>query len=110
MNEPPRDPQEIARELRELTLRERELVSAGRLLDLDDIARRRAALFEALNAVLPPGPLAPSPLRDQILAFEHEARESLVLLTAIRDEIARELQRNASTRRAAGTYGQSEAL
>lgn len=93
-----------ARDLRQLAAEERSLIAAGRLDELDQLAQRRAALVGTLTGLLPEGDLPPGPLRQELQEVEQEARQTLALLCALRDEIAGRLEQDRRVQHAAGAY------
>lgn len=93
--------------LKTLAGEERALITAGRLDELETIARRRAELMSTLTSLLPPGTSSPETVREALKEAEHEAQQSLILLCALRDEIASRLDQNQRTKKATGAYARN---
>jgi hypothetical protein len=79
--------EDLARALRDVGREEREVIAAGRLDDLEAFGARRGALLARLAAILPPGQLAPGPVRTLLEEAQEEARQSLAMLCALREEL-----------------------
>ena len=79
--------EDLARALRDVGRAERAVIAAGRLDDLEPFSARRGEILARLATILPPGHLAPGPVRMLLEEAQEEARQSLVLLCALREEI-----------------------
>ncbi len=94
----------LARALRDVGREERDVIAAGRLDDLEPFGARRGEILARLAAILPPGQLAPGPVRTLLEEAQEEARQSLVMLCALREELTKELADDGRTRHAATAY------
>jgi hypothetical protein len=81
--------EDLARALRDIGREERDVIAAGGLDGLERFSARRGAVLGRLAAILPPGHLAPGPVRLLLEEAQEEARQSLALLCALREEIGR---------------------
>jgi len=79
--------EDLARALRDVGRAERAVIADGRLDDLEPFSARRGEILARLATILPPGHLAPGPVRMLLEEAQEEARQSLVLLCALREEI-----------------------
>ena len=79
--------EDLARALRDVGRAERAVIADGRLDDLEPFSARRGEILARLATILPPGQLAPGPVRMLLEEAQEEARQSLVLLCALREEI-----------------------
>lgn len=79
--------EDLARALRDAGREEREAIAAGRLDELEGFSARRGAILARLAALLPPGHLAPGAVRALLDEAQEEARQSLAMLCALREEL-----------------------
>ena len=79
--------EDLARALRDVGHEEREVIAAGRLGELEPFGARRGEILARLASILPPGQLAPGPVRALLEEAQDEARQSLAMLCALREEL-----------------------
>jgi hypothetical protein len=79
--------EDLARALRDLGREERDVIAAGRLDDLEGFGAMRGEILARLAGILPPGHLAPGPVRTLLEEAQEEARQALAMLCALREEI-----------------------
>lgn len=79
--------EDLARALRDAGREEREAIALGRVEALEGFSARRGAILARLAALLPPGQMAPGPVRALLEEAQDEARQSLAMLRALREQM-----------------------
>ena len=110
MKPPTMSPRDLLDQLRALGIEERAALAEGRLEVLPEIVERRSLIWAELDAALPVATTASADLREAILTLREETASSLVLLYALREEVAARLGAGRDMGRATQQYLTAGAL